>query len=78
MNLKIDLDKLKSPKEAVFGTIRLGNYTITTENNALIVKCGDKIIAEHKNNDWFLEGYSINSIWKTLENHYEAIMTIQK
>ena len=78
MNLKIDLDKLKSPKESTFGAIRIGDYTITTNGDVLIVKKGDKIIAEHKNDDWFLEGYSISSIWKTLENHYEAIMALQK
>ena len=78
MNLKIDLDKLKSPKESTFSTIRIGDYTITTSGDVLIVKKGDKIIAEHKNDDWFLEGFSISSIWKTLENHYEAIMALQK
>lgn len=78
MNLTIDLDKLKAPKESTFGTIHIGDYTITTNGDVLIVKKGDKIVAEHKNDDWFLEGFSISSIWKTLENHYEAIVALQK
>ena len=77
MSLKIDLEKLKIPKEGTFATIKIGDYQITTKDDGLVVKKGDKIVAEHKNNDWFLEGYSITSIWKTLENHYEAIMQLQ-
>ena len=77
MNLKIDLDKLKSPKEGTFASVRIGDYQLTTKDEGLVLKKGDKVIAEHKNDDWFLEGYSITSIWKTLENHYQAIMKLQ-
>ena len=77
MNLKIDLDKLKSPKEGTFTSVRIGDYQLSTKDEGLVLKKGDKVIAEHKNDDWFLEGYSITSIWKTLENHYQAIMKLQ-
>ena len=78
MDLKVDLAKIKSPRECVFTSIKLGDYSITVVDGQLVIKKGDKIIMNHINDDWYLEGCSINSIWKTLENHYEAIMELQK
>ena len=75
MNLNIDLSKIRDPKKAKFDSITLGDaFTITTgENKNLQIKSGDVVIAEYKNGDWLLSGYSISSMWKCLENHYEAL-----
>ena len=77
MNLNIDLSKIRDPRKGVFNEIAIGTYTITSVDGNLVIKNGEKIIAEYKNDDWFFGGYSMSSIWKTLENHYEAILTLQ-
>ena len=77
MSLKIDLTKLKNPKQGKFESIELGPYTFTVdENKTLQIKSNNTVIAEYKNGDWLLNGYSIESMWKCLENHYEAIKNL--
>ena len=76
-NLNIDLSKIRDPKKGKFESIELGPYSITVgENKCLLIKLDDTIIAEYKNEDWLLGGYSIKSMWKCLENHYESLKAI--
>ena len=77
MNLNIDLTKIRDPRKGVFNEIAIGTYSLSSVDGNLVIKNGEKIIAEYKNDDWFFGGYSMSSIWKTLENHYEAILTLQ-
>ena len=73
-NLNIDLSKIRDPRKGKFDSLELGPYTLTVgENKCLVIKLDDKIIAEYKNNDWLFNGYSISSMWKCLENHFEAL-----
>ena len=74
MSLNIDLSKIRDPRKGKFDSIELGTFTITLgENKSLIIKSNDTIIAEYTNGDWLLNGYSITSMWKCLENHYQAL-----
>ena len=74
MALNIDLSKIRDPRKGRFDSIEIGPYMLTIGDvNNLILKTGDNIIAEYKNGDWLLNGYSIESMWKCLENHYEAL-----
>ena len=73
-NLNIDLTKIRDPRKGKFDSIELGPYTFTIgENKSLLIKLNDNTIAEYTNEDWLLNGYSIASMWKCLENHYEAL-----
>ena len=77
MNLNIDLKKLRDPRKGKFESIELGPYLFTVgENKSLQIKANDEIIAEYKDDDWFLKGHSVESMWKCLENHYEAIKNL--
>ena len=76
-NLNIDLSKIRDPRKGKFDSLELGPYTLTVgENKCLIIKLDNEIIAEYKNNDWLLGGYSVKSMWKCLENHYESLKAI--
>ena len=76
-NLNIDLTKIRDPRKGKFDSLELGPYTLCVgENKCLIIKLDNEIIAEYKNNDWLLGGYSVKSMWKCLENHYESLNAI--
>ena len=77
MSLNIDLTKIRDPRKGKFESIELGTFTFTVdENKSLIIKKGDTIIAEYKNGDWYFNGRSVDSMWKCLENHYEALKSL--
>lgn len=79
MSLKVDLDKLKANKEVVYDTVtcnslKIGDHVLTTDDKgSLLLLKDDMVIAEFKNNDMFINGKSVELIWQTLENHYDAL-----
>ena len=80
---KVNLSQIKTPpKKPVYDSIQIGNYTIkTTEppEGLTISKIEDgneKVIIDILNYDVMIHGKSINAIWKTLENHYEALKSL--
>ena len=63
MTLNIDLSKIRDPRKGKFDSIEIGPFKLSEGDvNNLIIKSGDNIIAEYKNGDWLLNGYSIESM----------------
>ena len=46
MNLNIDLTKIRDPRKGVFNEIAIGPYSIASVDGNLVIKNGEKIIAE--------------------------------
>ena len=84
---KVNLSQIKTPppKKPVYDSIQIGNYTIKTTSppeGLTISKIeqdgSEKVIIDILNYDVMIHGKSINAIWKTLENHYEALKVLLK
>ena len=67
----VDLTKIKKKEEKtvpfVFEISELGDVKIKNRYD------DDKVVAEYKNNDWIINGKSINAMWEALENHSEVL-----
>ena len=75
--LKINLNEIKQNEKVE--KIKIDDYTITTNDKKdLVILKDDLVIVEYKNNAWFFNGKSINSMWECLQNHFEAIQKIIK
>ena len=88
-NIKIN-DSVKTDKVEIEGyiitTCKPQNGRPNGSKNLIITKddqvspdgakCAPRVIAEYKNNGWLFNGKSINSMWETLQNHFEAIQKI--
>lgn len=90
-SLNIDLSALKTPNYIRNGNnhvneVKIGtdmyHYTLKIDENTkhfVITDPNDNIIIEHINDarhDLILNGKSINTIWQTLENHYEVLKAL--
>lgn len=77
MSLLIDLGKINEKKDVSVSSLKIGSFVFCegADGNLLITK-DETVIAEFKNNDWFLKGKSVNAMWETLVNHYESIKAL--
>lgn len=84
---KVNLSGIKtSPpnKNPKVDTIQIGDYEIkTTLPECLTISKieqdgGEDMIIDISSDDVLIHGKSINAIWKTLENHYEALKALLK
>ena len=66
----VDLTKIKKKEEKtvpfVFEISGLGDVKIKNTYDG-------EVVAEYKNNDWIINGKSINAMWEALENHSEVL-----
>ena len=70
--LKVDLSQIK-PRDA----LQVGNFVIKqTKQDCLSICKNTETIIEITKDDVMIHGKSINAIWKTLENHYEALKSL--
>ena len=77
--LKINLNEIKQNEKVE--QIKMDDFTITTNKSKkeLVIYKDENIIAEYKNNNgWYFSGKSVNAIWETLQNHFDAIQKIIK
>lgn len=70
----------KNPK---VDTIQIGDYLLMSlgegnESLLTILDADNKEVVEISKNDVLIHGKSIDAIWKTLENHYEALKVLLK
>ena len=83
---KVNLSQIKQQpsKKPVYDSIQIGDYVIKTTSPpegltiSKIEDGGEKVIIDILNYDVLIHGKSINAIWKTLENHYEALKVLLK
>lgn len=69
--LKVDLSQIKRD------SLQIGNFVIKqTKQDCLSICKNDEAIIEISKDDVMIHGKSINAIWKTLENHYEALKSL--
>ena len=84
---KVNLSGIKTPpppnKNPKVDTIQIGEYLLTSlgegnESLLTILDADNKEVVEISKNDVLIHGKSIDAIWKTLENHYEALKVLLK
>ena len=81
MSLKVDLSTIKPQqqnKNLKVDSIQIGDYVIkqTEPDGWLTIYRGEDEVAVFSDDDIFFGGKSITAIWKTLENHYEALKAL--
>ena len=70
-------------------SLKIGDHVLTSDDKGSLLLLKDEgsskdpeaqganlVVAEFKNNDMFINGKSVELIWQTLENHYEALRKV--
>ena len=70
-------------------SLKIGDHVLASDDKGSLLLLKDEgsakdpeaqganlVVAEFKNNDMFINGKSVELIWQTLENHYEALRKV--